>query len=123
MPKMVPAFSAAMLAPAFAFWMRNMHQRYTGPTANLRYGNEIAQRCVDYIRSHCAPEHHARLFLSESRRLSETHWRVATSTRNSPLGNFKDKDYAEQLKQAAFAMFLVFQMERAGTADAERGVS
>jgi hypothetical protein len=76
--------------------------KYTGRTASLQLGNEIAQHSIDFIRGHWPPESHARMFLLEARRLSAAHWHVAVTPRRDMLGAvFVDKDYAEALKQAA----------------------
>jgi hypothetical protein len=90
MTKTVPAFSTASLAPAFAHAMRDMHPAYTGAHANLRYGNELAQKLISDIQRICKPENWKRMYLAEANRLD------ATNDRNA--------DYAEQMKQAAFAL-------------------
>lgn len=91
----------------FAHFFRGVTLKYAEPFANIRYGNEMAQRAIDYIKSHAAPENHRRLMLSESARLLRTSYEVSRTRIKSPFGEHINTDYAEQLRQASFAVRLM----------------
>jgi uncharacterized protein (DUF2132 family) len=87
--------------------------KYTGQTANLALGNEIARRSVEFIRARWARDKHERLFLNEARRLSAAHWHTAVTPRRDLLGQwFVDRNHAEALKQAATNMIWMVLRER-----------
>ncbi len=98
-----------------AQWMaRGLSLAYAGPNAtaqerrcaNLRYGNELAAREMDYIRSRTTPENHARLFALRASRMRRDANKQAKTEIRTPFGRHIDTDYVEQLRQAAFALRL-----------------
>lgn len=113
-------------------WLaRGLTLAYAGPNAtederrcaNLRYGNELAAREMNYIRECTAAETHARLFALRASRIRREANRQARTEIRSPFGRHIDTDYVAQLQQAAFVLRLQSYVMRSAAPTADGGAS